>query len=58
MGVESVAEHVVAFVMPLCSVAVEVCPDVCELLYWFAAFEEPASCDFWLDAECCLIQDK
>ena len=58
MGVESVAEHVVVLVVSLCSVAVEVCPDVCELLYWFAAFRKPASRNFWLDAESCLIQDE
>ena len=58
MRVEPVAKHVMAFVMALCSVAVEVLADVCELLYWLAAFREPASRNFWLDAERGFIQNK
>lgn len=58
MRVEPVAKHIMAFAVPLCPVAVEVLAYVCELLYWLAAFEEPTSHNFGLDAKCGFIQHK
>ena len=57
-GVEFVAKHVVGFVVTLCTITVEVLAHVCELLHWFAAFEEPSACNFWLDAKRRFIQHK
>lgn len=57
-GVELVAEHVMALVVSLCTVAVEVLAHICELLHWPASFSEPASNNFWQNAEGCLIQNK